>query len=445
LTKWVMLLPFGLFCRDRTSSMNRIFTRKHLFLTLAALPFMGVVAAFGIAPDTTTENLPLETVVESVALPQAQSTDSGAFDFWREERIGRGDTLQSLLSRLGVESAEARQVLAAARNNQTLGRLVPGRSVLARVTSGGQLLLFRYLASDEKLVTLTRSGGEFQTREQPVALESRQIMRSGEIQGSLFGATDAADVPDRIASEMAEALSGDIDFHKDLRRGDHFSVVYEAFYLDGQLVKTGRLLAAEFVNQGKPHQALYFKDAQGHEGYFTPDGQSLKRAFLKSPMPFSRVSSGFTGARFHPVLQIWRAHKGIDYAAPTGAPVRAVADAKVEFVGRQGGYGNLIVLKHQGAYSTAYGHLSRFGKGIKRGARITQGQVIGYVGATGLATGPHLHYEFRVANVQKDPLALKLPTSYPLDARSKAQFASKAQPLVRNLSLLRSTNLASLD
>ncbi len=425
--------------------MNRIFTRKHLFLTLASLPFMGVVAAFGIAPDTPTENILREMVVENVELPQVQATDSGAFDFWREERIARGDTLQSLLSRLGIVGEEARQAMAAAHGNKALGRLVPGRSVLARVTSGGQLMLFRYLVSDENLVTLTRVSDRFQVGEQPAALESRQIMRSGKIEGSLFGATDAADVPDRIASEMAEALSGDIDFHKDLRRGDHFSVVYEAFYLDGQLVKTGRLLAAEFINQDKHYQAIYFKDAQGHEGYFNQDGQSLKRAFLKSPMPFSRISSGFSGARFHPVLQRWRAHKGIDYAAPTGAPVRAVADAKVEFLGRQGGYGNLIVLKHQGAYSTAYGHLSRYGKGLRRGASVSQGQVIGYVGSTGLATGPHLHYEFRINNVQKNPLALKLPTSYPLDSRSRALFASRAQPLIANLQLLRNTNLASLD
>ena len=425
--------------------MNRIFTRKHVFLTLASLPFMGVVAAFGIAPDTPTEDIQRETVVESIELPQVQATDSGAFDFWREERIARGDTLQSLLSRLGVEGEEARQALAAARENKALGRLVPGRSVLARVTSGGQLMLFRYLVSDDTLVTLTRAGGQFQAGEQPAVLESRQIMRSGEIEGSLFGATDAADVPDRIASEMAEALSGDIDFHKDLRRGDHFSVVYEAFYLDGQLVRTGRLLAAEFINQGKAYQAISFKDAQGREGYFSQDGHSLKRAFLKSPMPFSRISSGFSGARFHPVLQRWRAHKGIDYAAPTGAPVRAVADAKVEFIGRQGGYGNLIVLKHQGAYSTAYGHLSRFGKGLRRGGRVDQGQVIGYVGSTGLATGPHLHYEFRINNVQKNPLALKLPTAYPLDRHAKAQFTAQAQPLVANLELLRHTNLASLD
>lgn len=425
--------------------MIRHFTRKHLFLALAAIPFLGVVAAFGTAPDTPTEELVRTTVVEEVEIPQIQATDSGAFDFWREERIGRGDTLQGLLTRLGVDGEETRQTLAAARGTPSFGHLIPGRSVLARVTSGGQLLSFRYLVSDDKLVTITRTGGQFQASEQAVVLEARQVMRSGAIESSLFGATDAADIPDRIASEMAEALSADIDFHKDLRRGDHFSVVYEAFYLDGQLIKSGRLLATEFTNQGKAYQAIYFKDAQGREGYFNEAGQSLKRAFLKSPMPFSRVSSGFTTARFHPVLQIWRAHKGIDYAAPTGAPIRAVADAKVEFLGRQGGYGNLIVLKHQGTYSSAYGHLSRFDKSVKRGGRVNQGQIIGYVGSTGLASGPHLHYEFRVNGVQKNPLALKLPTSYPLDSRTKAQFAAKSQGLISSLKLLRGSNLATLD
>jgi murein DD-endopeptidase MepM/ murein hydrolase activator NlpD len=425
--------------------MHLKFTRKHLFLALAALPFMGVVTAFGLAPDTPTERIPRTTVVEVVAIPDAQPSDSGSFDFWREERIGRGDTLQSLLTRLGADSDEIQQFLHAAHGSKSLGRLIPGRSVLARVTSSGQILLLRYLVSDQALVSVTRDHGEFRVQEQAVALEARQIMRSAEIEGSLFGATDAADVPDRIASELADAFSGDIDFHKDLRRGDHFSVVYEAFYLDGQLVKTGRLLAAEFVNQDKPYQAYYFKDAQGHEGYFSADGHSLKRAFLKSPMPFSRISSGFSGSRFHPILQMWRAHKGVDYAAPQGAPIRAVADAKVEFVGKQGGYGNLLVLKHQGVYSTAYGHLSRFGKGIRRGAHVNQGQIVAYVGATGLATGPHLHFEFRVHNVQVDPQKLKLPTSYPLDIHAKAQFASKAQPLVADLRLLRDTNLAALD
>lgn len=419
--------------------------RKRLLLALATLPFLGVVAAFGIAPDTATEQIPRETIVETLALPEAQPTDSGSFDFWREERIGRGDSLPGLLSRLGVNAADTRAFLDAARETKALVRLVPGRTVLARVSSGGQLLLFRYLASDENLVSVTRAGGQLKAEQRQVALESRLIMRSGKIQGSLFGATDAADVPDRIASEMAEAFSGDIDFHRDLRRGDHFSVVYEALYFDGQLIKTGRLMAAEFVNQDKAHRALYFKDAQGREGYYTPDGQSMKRAFLKSPMPFTRISSGFSNARYHPVLKEWRAHKGIDYAAPTGTPVRAIADSVVNFVGKQGGYGNLVVLNHQGAYSSAYGHLSRFGKGIKRGTRVSQGQIIGYVGATGLATGPHLHYEFRVGGVQKNPLALKLPTSYPLDARAKNQFVAGSRQMVQRLELLRNTNLASLN
>ena len=419
--------------------------RKRLLLALATLPFLGVVAAFGIAPDTATEQIPRETIVETLALPEAQPTDSGSFDFWREERIGRGDSLPGLLSRLGVNAADTRAFLDAARETKALARLVPGRTVLARVSSGGQLLLFRYLASDENLVSVTRAGGQLKAEQRQVALESRLIMRSGKIQGSLFGATDAADVPDRIASEMAEAFSGDIDFHRDLRRGDHFSVVYEALYFDGQLIKTGRLMAAEFVNQDKAHRALYFKDAQGREGYYTPDGQSMKRAFLKSPMPFTRISSGFSNARYHPVLKEWRAHKGIDYAAPSGTPVRAIADSVVNFVGKQGGYGNLVVLNHQGAYSSAYGHLSRFGKGIKRGTRVSQGQIIGYVGATGLATGPHLHYEFRVGGVQKNPLALKLPTSYPLDARAKNQFMAGSRQMVQRLELLRNTNLASLN
>ncbi len=419
--------------------------KKRIFLALATLPFLGVVAAFGIAPDTATESIARETVVELLTLPEAQPSDSGTFDFWREERIGRGETLSSLLQRLGINPEDRQEIISAARQSKSIDGLIPGHSVLARVSSSGRLLLLRYLVSDTSLVSINRNKDSFQVTQQPIQAEMRPVMRSGSVQGSLFGATDAADVPDRIASEMADAFSGDIDFHRDLRRGDHFSVVYEAFYFNGQLVKTGRLLAAEFVNQGQSYRAVYFKDPQGRDGYYSAEGQSLKRAFLKSPMPFDRISSGFTLARLHPVLQIWRSHKGVDYAAPTGTPVRAVADSVVSFVGRQGGYGNLVVLNHQSPYSTAYGHLSRFGKNIKRGSRISQGQVIGYVGATGLASGPHLHYEFRVSGTQRNPLAMKLPTAYPLENRYRAQFAAYAQPLTARLELLRNTNLSKLD
>ncbi len=418
---------------------------KRWLLLGALIPLFEVVTAFGVSPDTITRDIHQETVVTDVALPALTASDSGAFDFWREERIQSGDTLASLLNRLGVNSQDAIGIVAASQGHGAVTHFIAGRSIMARVTSNGRLVLLRYLVGERQLLSIERSGDKFLVQEEVIKPETRLTMRSGMVSHSLFGATDAADVPDSIASEMADIFSGEIDFHRDLRQGDHFSVVYETLYDGGRVLSTGRLLAAEFVNRGNSHRAVYFADPQGRGGYFTPDGKSMKRAFLKSPIPFSRISSGFTGARFHPVLKEWRAHKGIDYAATTGTLVRAVSDATVTFSGRQGGYGNLIVLKHQGPYSTAYGHLSRFAKSLRHGAHIKQGEIIGYVGSTGLATGPHLHYEFRVNNVQRDPLTVQMPAAYPLEARYRRQFAAVAAPLATRLNQLSGHNLAALD
>lgn len=413
---------------------------------LATLPLLGVVAAFGIAPDTVTSNIHSETVTTQVALPVTQSTEASApLDFWREERIRRGDTLPLLLNRLGVTQDETSRLLKSTRKNPAFKRLIPGRSVLARISQDGQIILLRYLVRDDVLVSIERQGNGFTARERAVKLERRELMRAGIVHSSLYGAMDAADVPDSIASEMAEIFSGEVDFHRNMSANDNFSVVYEAFYHDGELIRTGRLLAAEFVNRGEAHQAIYFRNSRGQEGYFTPDGRNLKRAFLKSPMRFSRISSGFSNARFHPILQEWRAHRGIDYAAPTGTPVRAIADAVVSFSGTKSGYGNLIELKHFGAYSTAYGHLSGYAKGVRKGARIKQGQIIGYVGMTGLASGPHLHYEFRINGEQRDPLTLKLPTSVALDSYARGAFTLAAHPYAEQLQQMRGRNLAAID
>ena len=422
-----------------------MFQKKRLILFLASIPMFGVMAAFGLAPDTVTERIEQQVWSQPIDLPAPALTDSGTFDFWREERIGSAETLPHLLQRLGVAQDEIAPAVSAGREAKALGHLIAGRTVLARVTSTGRLVLLRYLPSEDRMITLQRVSGGFKAQELAIKPEVRHVTRAGTVQGSLFGATDAANVPDSIASQMAEIFSSDIDFHRDLRPGDHFSVIYESYSYQGSPIKTGRLLAAEFVNGGEVHRALYFRDPKGREGYYTPSGQNMRRAFLKSPMPFTRISSGFSNARFHPVLQEWRAHKGIDYAAPTGTPIRAIADATVDFAGRQGGYGNLLVLNHQGPYSTAYGHLSRFAKGLKRGSRVAQGEVIGYVGSTGLATGPHLHYEFRVNGQQKNPLALKLPNAYPLAAQYRSLFASTAQPLLGRLDMARNTRTASLD
>jgi len=419
--------------------------RKRWLVAASVLPFFGVVAAFGTAPDTDPRQIEQETVIETIALPPVIATDSGNFDFWREERIERGDSLVALLDRIGVSADEIPRVVAASHQDPGFGRLIAGRNLLARVSSRGLLLTLRYMPDDERLASIDRVADGFRSRMETVALETSVTMRSGKIRSSLFGATDSADVPDSIASQLAEIFAGDIDFHRDLRQGDTFSVVYETYYHAGASVRTGRLLAAEFINQGKTYRAVHFRDPDGHDGYYTPEGQSMRRAFLKSPIPFSRISSGFSQARYHPVLKEWRAHRGIDYAAPTGTPIRAIADAKVTFSGRQGGYGNLVILDHAGPYSTAYGHLSRFASNVRSGQRVRQGDIIGYVGATGLATGPHLHFEFRVNGEQKNPLALKLPTSQSLEPRYRTQFLVSAAPLLRQLDLVSPRGLAARD
>jgi murein DD-endopeptidase MepM/ murein hydrolase activator NlpD len=418
------------------------------FLRVAAalvLPFVGVVAAFGIAPDTVTEPVSRQQVIQEVILPLSNSAGQRDDGYWREERVQRGDTLAALLARLGVDDSEAAEFLRHRRSTRTLYQLVPGRTVRALATADGSLLALRY-QNGGNVLDVRREDGGFTVTEQAIELERRVMMKSGEIRSSLFAATDSAGLSDAVASQIADIFSTDIDFHRDLRRGDRFTVVYEMYYDQGEPVRSGRLLAAEFINQGKTYQAVYFEYASSQGGYYTPDGRNIRKAFLRSPLEFSRITSGFTRARFHPLLKTWRAHNGIDYGAPTGTRVKATGDGVVEFAGRHaGGYGNLVVLRHQSKYTTWYGHLSGFAKGIRKGARVPQGDVIGYVGATGLATGPHLHYEFRINDVHQNPLRVVLPSAPPIGAGQKAAFEAAVAPLALRLQLLRGTYLSRLD
>ena len=234
-------------------------------------------------------------------------------------------------------------------------------------------------------------------------LETRVVMRSGRILSSLYGATDSAGIPDKIADQMAETFSTSLDFRDDLRRGDTFSVIYTVNYRNGEPIAAGKLLAAEFVNAGKPYRAVLFRDPFGREDYYTPEGESLKKGFLRSPLEFSRVTSSFSNSRKHPVYGFHRAHTGVDFGAPTGTRVKATGDATVAFAGRKGGYGNLVILRHPNGYETYYAHLSAFAPGIRPGRAVSQGQVIAYVGSTGASTGPHLHYEVRIAGTAAEP------------------------------------------
>ena len=296
----------------------------------------------------------------------------------------------------------------------------------------------------DRTLVLDRTGNDLSCTEKPLPLETRIQTRRGVIRSSLFATADEIDLPDAVAIQLAEIFGAEIDFHTDLRRGDVFSAVYEAVSHNGHEVKAGRVLAAEFVNDGVSRRAIWYDDGNGVSGYYTPEGHSLKKTFLRSPLEFSRISSGFS-IRFHPILQDWRAHKGVDYAAPIGTNVRATANGTVEFIGQQRGYGNFIVLRHHDQYTTAYGHLSGFASGLRQGSRVEQGDIIAYVGRTGWATGPHLHYEFRIADVHQDPLSVALPVSVPLSAVQLNGFRAATEPLLARFTLMGSTKVALAD
>lgn len=405
---------------------------------LGALLLGTGVTAFGIAPlAPDAADLPVRQVVE--ALPaSAQPTliplplESGDFaqgnplladpkpwTLYRSDTTRSDDTPQSLLQRLGVNDTEAQTFL--------------GRDPLARqlLASRATRLVHAEAAPTQELQRLTarwadpreergflrlvveRGADGLSARMEKGRLESSPRLAGGEIQSSLFAATDAAGVPDAVAVQLAEMFASDIDFRRDLRRGDRFHVVYEALTADGEPLKSGRILAADFVNNGRTHEAVWFEAPGFKGGYYGFDGESKRRYYLSSPLEFSRVSSGY-GMRFHPVLGQRRAHLGVDFAAPTGTPVRTVGDGVVEFAGVQRGYGNVIFIRHRHNQVTVYAHLSRIG--VRTGQRVAQGDFIGNVGSTGMSTGPHLHWEFRDNGVHKDPLqvarqseAVKLP------------------------------------
>jgi murein DD-endopeptidase MepM/ murein hydrolase activator NlpD len=320
---------------------------------------------------------------------------------------------------------------------RALQALRPGYQVTAEVSAEGKPLSVSFLSSGDTLVQITPQGEGFGVTEERAALYTQIAMKSSVVHSSLFAASDAAGIPDSVAIQLADVFGGDIDFHRDLRKGDQFTVVYEVQHLAGRPVRAGRVLAAEFVNHGKAYRAVHFGN-----GYYAADGKNLRKAFLRSPLEFSRVSSGF-GMRRHPIAQAWRAHKGIDYAAPIGTRVRAVGDAVVDYAGPRGGYGNVVILRHHGGYSTVYGHLSRIA--VKRGARVAQNDTIGSVGMTGWTTGPHLHYEFRVGGVARNPFSIAMPAALPVAPQDLPAFRARAEPLVARLELLANSNLALLE
>jgi len=415
------------------------FARRAIFGILVLLvPALTVVTAFGIVPGTAPTDVELKLVREPLDLPEPAAVPADQPSrFVSQERVLRGDTVAALFDRLGVSDSKAIEFLKGDANGRLIFRqLVPGRMLQAETGLDGQLLALRYFMSPAALLEIVRTPTGLRASQRALTETPRLVYKTATIRSSLFAATDAAGIPDAIAMQVARVFATDIDFHTDLRKGDTFSVVYEMIY--------EAIIAAQFVNDGRTHDAVLFRDDEGIDGYYSLDGSNRAKAFLRSPVEFSRISSGF-GARFHPIFQNWRAHTGVDFAAPKGTRVLATADGHVVSAGPRGGYGNAVEIRHGSGITTLYAHLSAFASGVRAGARVRQGEPIGFVGATGFATGPHLHYEFKIAGIHQDPLRVALPKAEPVPARLKAQFQQVANDARATIGLVSSAAAARFE
>jgi murein DD-endopeptidase MepM/ murein hydrolase activator NlpD len=423
-----------------------ILTQNKFWWALIALlvPAFGVVAAF--SPTDDARHLKTKTVVQQLTLPRAVAAIQGNAEFWQIDQVHQKETLGDLFKRLNIHDEDAIKVLTTDPRADALNRqLVPGHTIKTKTNLTGDLLRLEYEVDNETtfITELTPNGYAVST--QKLSLNIRRVLKSVTIVNSLFGATDAAGIPDKIALQLADIFSGEVDFNEDLWPKDKFNIIYETYFHAGEPIKTGNVLAVEFIHKGKVFQAVRFGGAEGKFAYYTPEGKALNKSFLRSPVEFSRISSTFSKGRFHPILQRMRAHQGVDFAAPQGTRVKASGKGVVDFVGKKGGYGNVIVLKHANGISTVYGHLSGFAKGIRRGIKVAQSDIIGYVGKTGLATGPHLHYEFLVGKVHKDPLKVVLPASPPIDEADRPTFKALSMDYMAQINMLSGSQMVTRD
>jgi murein DD-endopeptidase MepM/ murein hydrolase activator NlpD len=399
------------------------------------LPVRSVDTAFEPPSPTTLAPIPELTLdfsppsVPLISAPPVETVEPAGTIL--DLLVKRGDTLEVLFRRNGLSLTDLAAMVALPDASGALKLLKPGDR-LEVSHRDGQVLSLRRELDDIKVLSIARQEAGFAANTIEREVDIRTTAAHGQITSSLFEAGSDAGIGDRTTMDMAGIFEWDIDFIQDVREGDTFTVIYEELWRDGVKLRDGEIVAAEFVNQGKSFRAARFRDDTGRAGYFTPEGRSVRKAFLRAPLNFTRISSNFNPSRRHPVLNTIRAHRGVDYAAPSGTQIRAAGSGKVLFRGVQGGYGNTIVLQHGGNITTLYGHLSRFGN-ARAGARVNQGDVIGYVGSSGLATGPHLHYEYRVNGVHRNPRTVTLPPADPIPAEQQTAFQAATEPLWRQL------------
>jgi murein DD-endopeptidase MepM/ murein hydrolase activator NlpD len=389
--------------------------------------------------DTRQLEIPLPQTAEPEPVTAAPEPVKGE---WHTVTVREGDSLARIFTQQNIPASQLHQLITGGGIAKKLTRIYPGQVLRLRTTAEDGLLELQYEIDALNQIHVVRKDEKFDTQLVTRAPERRKVQATGEINSSLFLAAQKARLPERIAMELAGIFGWDIDFALDIRKGDRFTVIYEDLYLDGERIGTGDILAAEFINRDKTHQAVRYTDARGHTDYYSPKGRSMRKTFLRTPVAFSRISSRFSLGRKHPILNTIRSHKGVDYAAPRGTPVKATGTGKIVLRGKKGGYGKTVVVQHGSRYKTLYAHLSRYARGLRTGSRVQQGQVIGYIGSTGLATGPHLHYEFRVNGVHRNPLTVKLPDAAPLPRTYMADFKLKTGNLLARLELARSQAIA---
>ena len=395
----------------------------------------------GLAPGGEEEHASAEPTAEPLAPehPEVSPPDPVV-----DVLVMRGDTLESLFRRNGLSLGDLADLVALPDVGRGLRLLKPGDR-LEIGHRGDEVRSLRRELDDIRVLSIARNSSGFEATVLERQIDHRPTGAHGVVRSSLFEAGVDAGMSDRLTMDLAGIFEWDIDFIQDVRQGDEFTVLYEEIWRDGVKLRNGDIIAAEFVNQGKTYRAAKYRDASGRSSYYTPDGHSLRKAFIRAPLNFTRISSNFDPSRRHPILNTIRAHQGVDYAAPIGTPIRAAGDGKVIFRGVQGGYGNVVSLQHGGNITTLYGHMSRFGN-AKMGARVTQGDVIGYVGQSGLATGPHLHYEYRVNGVHRDPRTVALPPADPVPAEYQEDFRAATSSYWRQLDLYdNSTSTAAVN
>lgn len=398
-------------------------------LNTAASPEV-VQAGISLQPLTDTQELAKQVV----AAPE-----------WTSVTVASGDTLSILFQNVGLSANTLHAVLDSSKDAKAFSRLRAGQQVEFKLDDSGQLLGMRSQLNKLETIQIDRDGDSYAFSKDVLEPEISTRFANGSIDSSLFVAAQNAGLSHNLTMQMANIFGYDVDFAREIRQGDNFEVLFEEKHVDDQRVGTGNILAARFTNRGRTFTAVRYTDSNGNSSYYRADGTSMRKAFIRTPVEFARISSRFNPGRRHPVLNKIRAHKGVDYAAATGTPIKATGDGRVVHVGRKGGYGNTVIIKHGQTYQTLYAHMSRYANGIRTGSNVNQGQVIGYVGATGLATGPHLHYEFQVSGRHVDPLSVKLPASDPIAQSERTKFMALSEQMMASLDQQGATQLAQLD